>query len=133
MVVSSPEKQAEVDQSGPYQTQPRAGGDGRDFVHPRAVGPSPGEGEVTCGRCFFACSFSPFSQSLKTVWQFGFRPLVLKPGHHIQFRLFPKTALSKSVLCQKPSAACGPLRFPESKGCQVPSPLNCSKVRTAIE
>lgn len=48
------------------------------------------------------------------------------------FGCFPKMARSKSVLCQRLLAACRPLRFPESKGCQVPSPVDCSKVRTAV-
>lgn len=112
----------------PLPEQPRAGGAGRDAIHPPAVAPA----QVTCGLGPFSChSFSPFPLSLKAVRQLCSRPLVSMPSPHPVSAAFPRWR-APSPCCQRLLAACRPLRFPESKGCQVPSPVDCSKVWTAV-
>lgn len=133
MFVSSPEKQAEVEQSGPYQTQPRAGGDGRDFIHPRAVGPAPGEERSHVADVSLPAHSVLLSQSLKTVWQLWFQAVDLEAWSPHSVSVISQDGPLQVRALSEPLAACGPLRFPESKGGQVPSPLNCSKVQTAKE
>lgn len=71
----------------PLPEQPRAGGAGRDAIHPPAVAPA----QVTCGLGPFSChSFSPFPLSLKAVRQLCSRPLVSMPSPHPVSAAFPR-------------------------------------------
>lgn len=120
MAVSSSEKKA-GGQRGPYRHSQEL--EGMAGTHGQ---------QVTRGQCLFSRrSFSPFS-----VPESGAAALFQAVGVNAvttsSFRCFSKMALSKSVFCQRLLGVRRPLRFPESKRCQVPFPVDCSKVRTAV-